>query len=222
MFVDAIQKIKHFRHYTLCPYDTEPETETHLAMKALIKQLYPNAELEVRIGNRITDALVGDVAIECQVSPISEQEIFERTRDYNLQGKAVCWLLGNRDYDGIELEREVYLTSFERCISRLYGGKIYSFERAMNSKEDTVVVLDIEKRTKRLATFIPMRYIKPKEDKFKFNVDFVAFRYEDEWRRYYEWKSPVVYCGNGEYAKKTRQGDFIDGAPRKLKITNIW
>jgi hypothetical protein len=104
VYVDAMTRIKHFRHYTQCEYETEPETERHLAMKSLIHQIYPDSVLENRIGNRINDCTIASekVAVEVQCSSISTTEMMERVMDYNHLGYKVFWILGQRTEYEIE------------------------------------------------------------------------------------------------------------------------
>lgn len=135
VFTHGTLVIPHFRHKTNCPYATEPESEQHLNMKAFMKKLFPTAELEKKIANRINDVCFGDIAIECQVSPISETEIYERTRDYNNSGKSVFWLLGNRSAEEVENGIENRVKCYERCINRLYN-TVYFYRAAYSIESD--------------------------------------------------------------------------------------
>jgi len=117
--------IPHFSHKVICPYQTEPESQKHLAMKAYIKNKFPTAELEVRMGNRINDVCFGDIAIECQVSPITQEEIITRTKDYNKMGKSVFWFLGSRI-----IERDKQSAFFRQCevaLQDMYDG-VYFYQ----------------------------------------------------------------------------------------------
>jgi hypothetical protein len=89
-------KVPHFAHFarSRCAL-AEPESQRHLALKWLCRQLFSPAtvEWEVCIGSRRADVLVGGaLAVECQVSPLSIDEWSARTLNHNVHGYPVLWL----------------------------------------------------------------------------------------------------------------------------------
>lgn len=174
MFVDAMKKIKHFRHFTDCPYETEPETERHLEMKALIKHLFPSAILENRIGERINDATVPEykVAIEVQCSNISEYEILERTHDYNSNGYSVLWIFGNRTKDELAKYR-TFIKKQERCLKRLYNNRFWIY------LDDNFNTVSWKRYSKRMGNFVVQNdALSKKPELFDFTFDFLT---EEQW-----------------------------------------
>lgn len=97
VFVDARVKRKHFRHRARCPYEVEPETEDHEAMKELVYEWLSNlngeADVEVTIGENIADVVSGDVVVEVQYSYIDVKELLRRTENYTKHGYYTMWLL---------------------------------------------------------------------------------------------------------------------------------
>jgi len=140
-FVNAMFKIKHFRHKVECPYETEPETQEHLRMKLYFKELYNNAELEVRVGKNLrrADVLVGDVVIECQHSPISVKEMVERTKDHNKYSKYVLWIFSSA------FKNKKRRSSSEKFMYYLYGQNIYFANCILiwRKNRDSIIISDI-------------------------------------------------------------------------------
>jgi hypothetical protein len=108
-FVDAQLKIQHFRHLVFqgCENESEPESFEHLYLKQWIYNQLTAAgfkcEFEVKIGNRIGDVVVTTKSkklhvIECQVSPISQKNMDERTIDYLHHHTDVCWIMHSKNY----------------------------------------------------------------------------------------------------------------------------
>lgn len=144
MFVDAIEKIKHFRHYSenLGCY-TEPETEEHMLMKKICFETLSNiygknvvgeeyVELEKKILDSRADVfLKPNIAIECQASSISVNDLVRRTEKYSKNGIYVCWILSAQNFlvdgvdcqDGFECRRKI--TSTEQQIHDWYRSRIY-------------------------------------------------------------------------------------------------
>ncbi|RLI51575.1 MAG: hypothetical protein DRO93_15995, partial [Candidatus Thorarchaeota archaeon] len=98
----------HFAHLSRCPYEGwhEPETPEHRAFKRAVREyllrdpFWKEAQvaLEVRIpqAHRIADVFVTfptgwRVAHECQVSPITQEELIARSRAYREAGIDVMW-----------------------------------------------------------------------------------------------------------------------------------
>jgi len=104
LFVNPSEEIiKHFRHKTECPYQTEPETQEHIRMKLFfldtiqkanqIKSIVPEHKIE----NSIADLFVvlkdnNKIAIECQYSGLTRREWVKRTIKYNKHGIYVLWI----------------------------------------------------------------------------------------------------------------------------------
>jgi competence CoiA-like predicted nuclease len=126
-FVKAKTRIIHFRHKSECPYSTEPESQKHIEMKMYFLRMFPGAVPEQVIGNRIADVLIPDkgISIECQCSPISEEEIIQRTLDHNKVGYSVLWVLGNRKLE--ELAGSMRSKMFERELHKLAFGQVHYY-----------------------------------------------------------------------------------------------
>ncbi len=109
IFINATRKIKHFRHFDITTCSTEPETEEHLSMKeniiVLLKKdvLNSNIEPEVKIGNQIADIKYNrgkiTCVIECQCSPISEEDFINRTNGWYNKKTYLVWVWGSKFYN---------------------------------------------------------------------------------------------------------------------------
>ena len=129
IFVNAIFKIKHFRHKTKFNCEYEPETEVHIMMKKRMIDflcLNPKECLEVNLGFAIPDIYIKNkkIAIECQASQISVRKFMERTLNYNKNGIGVLWIWDInlfREHKGIRL--------FLNIIKPLYQNRIYFIGR---------------------------------------------------------------------------------------------
>jgi competence CoiA-like predicted nuclease len=106
MFVDSIIKIKHFRHYGENNCSTEPDTEQHNLFKKQIHDIMINkgyaCEYEKRIGDRVAD-IYGEkgiikLAVECQISPISPEELADRDYNYRTLGYETLWIFHLSNY----------------------------------------------------------------------------------------------------------------------------
>ena len=106
IFVDSVLKIKHFRHYGDNNCSTEPDTEQHILFKKQIHDHYINkgfkCEYEVKIGNRIADLYLEKeslkAVIECQISPISPEELKARDLNYKQLGYNTLWIFHLSNY----------------------------------------------------------------------------------------------------------------------------
>lgn len=108
ILVKGVFVIDHFRHKIQCPFETEPESETHLISKkwllANLKKINPlySIELEKKIGNKITDVFVDmkykKLCLEVQCSPISYHDFISRNQNYEKYGCEVIWLFSNKSY----------------------------------------------------------------------------------------------------------------------------
>lgn len=135
-------RIKHFRHKTTCPYQTEPETLEHRTMKKEIYDLllkdntFRYKHIEHKIGNRIADIFLilldgTQIAIECQCSILSEKNIEHRTKDYTQNNIYVLWILGTKKYQKytIKDKTEVIKTkNIERWLHQLYSENVYYYD----------------------------------------------------------------------------------------------
>jgi len=94
VFVDANTRTKHFRHLVICPYETEPESRTHLETKKFFCDYYKDAIPEYRVGNKIIDVFVPSekIGIECQVSSISYEKVKERIDNAKQYGILLIWV----------------------------------------------------------------------------------------------------------------------------------
>lgn len=102
-------KIHHFAHYpdSKCEYSIGESFEHEKSKETIAKILKDTGsqiELEYKPENinRRADVFVFDwnLAIEIQYSPISEEELNERTKDYKNSGYRVVWLFGReKHYD---------------------------------------------------------------------------------------------------------------------------
>lgn len=107
-FVDAIERIKHFRHYVASDgCSTEPDTIAHMELKKTVFDLATakgfECKYEVRIGNHIADIVSilpngTKYAIECQISPITRVEFETRTANYKRHGYKCVWYLYPTNY----------------------------------------------------------------------------------------------------------------------------
>jgi competence CoiA-like predicted nuclease len=109
-FVNAELKRKHFRHVVASHCEPEPETEEHLLLKEWVHDWLTasgyKCEYEVKIGNRITDVTFSTNAklraVECQVSPISSNEVYTRMYDLALNGVSdVYWIMHPLNFMGL-------------------------------------------------------------------------------------------------------------------------
>lgn len=125
LFINATTCIFHFRHVVECIYQTEPESERHLEMKRFFTALIPGALPEQKVGNRIADVyLEGGVVVECQVSPMSIDEISARTLDYSRAGHPVMWVWGHRNA-GEFVPADCFATEREKFIQMMCGQSLY-------------------------------------------------------------------------------------------------
>jgi len=96
IFVDAVKKIKHFRHKAECPFDVESESLEHEFMKYYVfnwlRKLNGDADIEVRIGEHIADVVSGDVVVEVQASNISLETAKSRFKTYTINNYYTMWL----------------------------------------------------------------------------------------------------------------------------------
>lgn len=167
MFVDAIEKIKHFRHYSenLGCY-SEPETEEHMLMKKIcfekLSAIYGKnvaneeyIELEKKIENSRADVFIKpNIAIECQASSISVNDLRTRTERYSKNGIYVCWILSAQNFlddgvdcrDGWECRRKI--TATEQEVHDWYRSRIYYFWDGDSEDEENIMVIHYKQKWK--------------------------------------------------------------------------
>ena len=145
---------------------TPAESSFHKTIKLLLyKHLYENdgsivkRSLEKYFGNRYADVYFKldtgkEVVVEVQNSKISVKEIIARTKDYNLKGIFVLWIL----YGGGKCvasskkpidDKLVKISLAENYLHRMYGGRVY------------YVNLDIRRNKASLKTPFALHYSKP-------------------------------------------------------------
>jgi len=104
ILVKCTKKVDYFRHYpgVIVPYESEPETEEHLKGKLFVhdffNRFHPRTDIEVysKEAKRRADVLVPELnmVVEVQCSPIREEDLKARTKDWNRTGYNVLWLFG--------------------------------------------------------------------------------------------------------------------------------
>ena len=126
IFVDAIFKIKHFRHFITSNCEPEPETEQHLNMKKFfIENLNLKREnIEVPLGFARPDLYLQckKIAIEVQHSNLNYQKFIERTKNYTKNDIAVLWI-----FDSVFLKTDVIGVVLKKA-HELYFGRVYVFK----------------------------------------------------------------------------------------------
>ena len=133
MFVNALLKIKHFRHYSKCPWEHEPESKEHLDMKKFFYDNYSNIKLEVPFNlngiKRQADVYYEDkkIIIECQASKISSKEMINRIEDYNKLGIAVMFVF-HKKLLADDFEEEQGISDFLLLASTIFYGRVYIFD----------------------------------------------------------------------------------------------
>jgi len=121
---------------------TPAESYFHKTIKLLLyKHLYENDDsivkrsLEKYFGNRYADVYFKldtgkEVVVEVQNSKISVKEIIMRTKDYNVKGIFVLWMLygegkcvasSKRPID----DKLIKISLAENALHRIYGGRVY-------------------------------------------------------------------------------------------------
>ena len=146
------QVVEHFRHKNECPYPTERDTLTHLQMKRWVfdsfKNIYPNIQMEQRIGNHITDVAIreeieikdgtrwNDFAIECQASPITTVEIMNRMYEYTNHNFYTLWILHSDFLEptmGMICDKEETSNGFWETIYTEVVDNLYKFREFMKT-----------------------------------------------------------------------------------------
>lgn len=126
IFVDAILRIKHFRHKVESNCEPEPETLKHIEMKhfMLKKLLWENECLEVNLKFARPDLYKNNIAIEVQYSPVSYKDFIERTVNYRLHNIYVLWI-----FEWHLLKENV--SDFLKKAHEIYFGRIYVYKNGV-------------------------------------------------------------------------------------------
>lgn len=161
IFVDAIEKIKHFRHYSQSECSTEPETYEHIEMKKfMIEKLNLTKEnIEVDLIFAKPDLFIPEkkLAIEVQHSPISENDFIFRTKRYAENNVFVLWIF---DISLLNINNNVAnVSALLKKAHEIYFGQVYFY------KEDSILPIH----------FLPLKRYVP-----EFNR--LLWQDTDEWR----------------------------------------
>ena len=164
---------------------TPAESHFHRAIKLLLyKYIYENDKsivkrsLEKYFGNRYADVYFKldtgkEVVVEVQNSKISVKEIIARTKDYNVKGIFVLWMLyGEGKCVASPKEPKdvkcIKISPAENYLHRMYGGRVY------------YVNLDIIRNKASLKTPFALHFSKPikkkKQGLFRTGYDNYFFR----------------------------------------------
>ncbi len=121
------------------------ESLEHLLIKEFLFLNLPSENeieeisLEKRVSDQIIDVYVKlknkkEIAVEIQHSKISKQNLIERTRKYNSKGLYVLWILNGGGVYGRSprIVDGVPITSSEKELHRLYGGRVYYLNATSN------------------------------------------------------------------------------------------
>lgn len=119
------ERVNHFRHQDKS--SCVGESWEHILMKHwAIHKLAPannlDAEPEVPMNGHIIDVQMGDYAIECQHSYMTQDELRSRTQDLNEAGLYVLWLANMQRFTG----QRINMDQLNKFLHRLYYGRIYS------------------------------------------------------------------------------------------------
>ena len=147
-------------------HGTPAESYFHRTIKLLLyKNLYENDKsvvkrsLEKYLGNRYADVYLKlntgkEVVVEVQNSKISVKEIIARTKDYNVKGIFVLWMLYGEGKCVASPKKPIDAKSIkvslaENYLHRMYGGRVY------------YVNLEIRRNKASLKTPFALHYSKP-------------------------------------------------------------
>jgi hypothetical protein len=109
------------------------------------------ANLERRVGTRVADLYctlrqsTENVSVEVQKSPISVNQLISRTEDYNDRNVSVLWLLyakGDvaREPKQPKSRENVKISTAERFLHMLYGGRVYYVDYSHTSQEQSALM----------------------------------------------------------------------------------
>lgn len=131
VFVDGIEVIKHFRHFTVSECDWEGETQSHLNMKKIVKEFLniPDEDIEYDLGWAKPDLVYRQkgfkdfIAIEVQHSKLSVAKFLERTKNYTLHKIPVLWIFDSSFLNKKEDEQNI--PALLKEAHDLYFGRVY-------------------------------------------------------------------------------------------------
>ena len=81
-------KTWHWAHETLCPFETEPETEWHLRMK----RMFPADCVEIKCENHRADVIWKNCVYEFQKVPLAPSKMLEREEFWRSKGYEFMWV----------------------------------------------------------------------------------------------------------------------------------
>lgn len=135
------QVLPHFAHVpaTPCCVVSEPESATHLAMKAAVYERFRaepwvrGCELERVIDQRRADVwletAVGPMAVECQVSPVTVEELRAKLNEYTEAGIATLYLVHHSVLASLTEGAEVRVPAWVLALHALYRGRVYVYRQ---------------------------------------------------------------------------------------------
>jgi len=152
-FVDAEQRIKHFRHNTQPGHVISEESEEHRNIILKLRDYYAGREYTKNVSvekylepiDRIADILLektngNQIVIEIQLSKQSKQQFIDRTHDYQRAGYSTLWLLGVGNYLTEKRSTKVsgYLFSdVHKWLKKQYFGRHYMVMKSWKGIEVT-------------------------------------------------------------------------------------
>lgn len=142
-FVDSKRRVKHFRHDNERPdHPTPNESEAHKKLKIKLHNRYKNEKYvkAISVEHYLEDAdRIADLAmwlisgqklvIEIQLSNQGATKFEERTGDYNNQGFAVLWLVGEDNYIQKKQTKKSKGWAFKdgiKWLQKQYYGRFYA------------------------------------------------------------------------------------------------
>lgn len=82
-------KTWHWAHESLCPFETEGETEWHLMMK----RMFPADCVEIKCANHRADVIWKNCVYEFQRVPLAPSKMLEREEFWRSKGYGFMWVL---------------------------------------------------------------------------------------------------------------------------------
>ena len=207
----------HFYHYRVCTsnYKTNPESPEHIAGKHFIGENFlpklndyaifkPQYEVPVKDVMRVADILLDfnmgwRIAHEVQLSPISVEELTQRTDDYLRAGIDVLWWFGKSAET--RTNREWAFDRYGFSLSLAFddeGGVSCGYWRKIPKKDDFGRLIEVE-------AYRADTDLRPKEDPPVFSrvaywwLEHSFFRYYQTWQK----GSNDLYCRAFGASKRT-------------------
>lgn len=131
--------LPHFAHVPAkpCFVVSEPESSAHLAMKAAVYERFKrepwvrSCELERVIGQRRADVwletAVGPVAVECQVSAVTVEDLRAKLNEYTEARIATLYLVHHGVLASLMEGAEVRVPAWVLALHALYRGRVYVY-----------------------------------------------------------------------------------------------